>query len=119
LNLAVVVGGTLSGYLGERIGWRAGLIVIGVSGLVLALVESGIAGGCIQLAKEQDGDRNIRRDVAAIVRIPTYWVIVGENILASIVSECFQLNATELTGNFGMGLIAAGFGGTVLFQLAA
>jgi predicted MFS family arabinose efflux permease len=120
LNLAVVVGGTLSGYLGERVGWRAGLILLGLSGLALSVVARFVLRDGIQPAKEADGGRDIRGDVAAIVRVPTYWVIVGENVLASIgVWMFFNWMPLYFQETFGMGLTAAGFSGTVLFQLAA
>src|SRR5207302_6383285 len=73
LNLAVVVGGTLSGYLGERLGWRSGLILLGVSGLALSvlawrLLEDGPA---VQTERAESTD--LRSDLKAILRVPTYW----------------------------------------------
>lgn len=120
LNLAVVVGGTLSGYLGEHFGWRYGLILLGVFGLALSVVARMVLRDGPQAAAETSEKRDLRGDLAAILRVRTYWIIVSEQILTSIgVWMFFNWMPLYFQETFGMGLTAAAFSGTVLFQAAA
>lgn len=120
LNLAVVVGGTLSGYLGEHAGWRAGLILLGVTGLVLSVIAHFVLRDGPPVPKAVQENQDVWSDFRAIVRVPTYWVIVGENTLASIgLWMFFNWMPLYFRETFGMGLTAAGFNGTVYFQVAA
>jgi MFS family permease len=119
LNLAVVVGGTASGYLGEHFGWRFGLNLLGATGLVL----SGFAWFILQ-----DGPARatavVRESVtvtlAELGRVPTYWIIVAEEVLASIgVWMFYNWMPLYFRETFHMSLTGAGFFGTVLLQSAA
>ena len=65
------------------------------------------------------GSTDVRSDLKAILRVPTYWIIVAENMLASIgVWMFFNWMPLYFKETFGMGLTAAGFSGTFLFQSA-
>jgi len=120
LNLAVVVGGTVAGYLGEHAGWRIGLIMLGLLGLALSVVAHFVLKDGPTQPKAAQEPRDLKRDIAAIVRVPTYWVIVGENVLCSVgVWMFFNWMPLYFQETFGMGLAAAGFNGTFSFQLAA
>jgi predicted MFS family arabinose efflux permease len=120
LNLAVVVGGTLSGYLGEHAGWRAGLILLGVAGLLLSIAAHFVLRDGPTPPQAAQEERHVWSDIRAIVRVPTYWLIVGQNMLASIgLWMFFNWMPLYFRETFGMGLAAAGFNGTVSFQLAA
>jgi predicted MFS family arabinose efflux permease len=120
LNLAVVVGGTMCGYLGENFGWRVGLIVLGVSGLALSVVARKTLHDGPRAAQELAEKRDLRGDLRAIARVKTYWIIVSEQVLTSIgVWMFFNWMPLYFRETFGMGLTAAAFSGTVLFQAAA
>jgi predicted MFS family arabinose efflux permease len=120
LNLAVVVGGTMCGYLGENFGWRVGLIVLGVSGLALSVVARKTLHDGPRAAQELAEKRDLRGDLLAIARVKTYWIIVSEQVLTSIgVWMFFNWMPLYFRETFGMGLTAAAFSGTVLFQAAA
>jgi predicted MFS family arabinose efflux permease len=119
LNLAVVAGGTATGYLGEHFGWRVALSLLGVLGLVLSV----FAWFILQDGPARAGSaarETVRATLAALARVPTYWIIVTEEVLASIgVWMFYTWMPLYFRETFGMSLTGAAFYGTVLLQSGA
>lgn len=122
--LGMVAGGTLAGYLGERFGWRSPLWVLGVAGLVLALVcfvylprgghkEQPAAG--VQASPSSFGTA-----VAKVARIPSFAVLAIAGILTAIGTWIF-INWLPLycTETLGMSLTSAGFFGSSVVSISA
>ncbi len=120
MNLAVVVGGTLSGYLGDHFGWRIGLIALGTVGLILAgFAWFVLQDGPVTAAEATSGEA-IKETLAALARVPTYWIIVSEEILTSIgIWMFYNWMPLYFRETFNMSLTGAGFYGTFMLQSAA
>lgn len=122
LNLGLVAGGGLAGYLGEQHGWRVSFFVLGASGFVLALIASRVL---------EDGPRPHLRAAAAprtpvlqqfarLVRTPTYVAVVVEAMTIAIgVWMFFNWMPLYFRETYGMSLAAAGLSGTMTLQLSA
>jgi predicted MFS family arabinose efflux permease len=120
LNLAVVVGGTLSGYLGEHFGWRFGLILLGATGLLLSVLGWFILQDRPAAAAEPTERESVATTLAALARVPTYWIIVSEEILTSTgIWMFYNWMPLYFREMFSMSLTGAGFSGTFMLQSAA
>ncbi|MCC6291216.1 MAG: MFS transporter [Bryobacterales bacterium] len=124
LNLGLVAGGGLAGYLGEQHGWRVSFFVLGASGFVLALIASRVL---------EDGPRPrphtaaataprtpILRQLMQLLRTPTYAAVVVEAMTIAIgVWMFFNWMPLYFRETYGMSLAAAGLSGTMTLQLSA
>ena len=122
LNIGIICGGVLAGYLGERYGWRASFVVLGVVGLVLT------AGSYFFLrdSPEPEIARVPRqrksgglREAMALLRIPSYLILLVNAMLVSIGTWIF-FNWLPLfyRESFHLTLAQAGFSGTFMLQSA-
>ena len=123
LNLGMIGGGASAGYLGERFGWRMEFWVMGAAGLLLAMVAAAVLrdrGGPEKLALLRKTPRAGLEQVGRIFRFVTIDAIFVEGMLMSCGAWMFY-NWLPLyfRETYGMGLAAAGFAGTAVFQLAA
>lgn len=118
LNLGLVGGGTLAGYLGDRLGWRPGFWVLGLIGLLLATVA------CFVLTdgpapRKAHAAEPVLRSVARLARIPSYLVLLAKAMLAGVgVWIFFNWLPLYYRETFHMNLAAAGFAGTFMLQAA-
>lgn len=118
LNVGLVAGGTLAGYVGEHYGWRLAFFLLGGSGLALALLAHlflrDAASSAAQPARSPAWE-----SIASLARVPTYLILLIEAMLISVGVWMF-LNWLPLyfRETFQMSLAGAGFSGTLL-QVAA
>ncbi|MCX6623749.1 MAG: MFS transporter [Acidobacteria bacterium] len=116
--LGLTAGGAFAGFLGQLHGWRFTVQCLGVAGLVLALISSGIlvrkrpapAAGAVA--------RPARLSTRAVARTlfstPCYWVIIGEALLMSMGTWIFfYWLPLYFTETFHLSLARAGVAGTV------
>ncbi len=114
LYLGLVGGGTLSGYMGETYGWRAGLFVLGGAGLALAVV-------CQFLLKEvpRAPARSSGR-VMGLLRQRGYLLLAGQAMLIAVGTWMFfNWMPLYFRETFGLSLAMAGLSGTALLQVSA
>jgi predicted MFS family arabinose efflux permease len=120
LTVGMIAGGTAAGYLGERFGWRAGLVLLGLIGLALS------AAAYMILRDPRPSERNVAsappppwRSIVAVLSVPSFIVIMTEAMLVSISTWIF-LNWLPLyfREDYGMSLGGAGFAGTFTLQTA-
>jgi len=118
--LGMVVGATLAGFLGDRFGWRSPLCVLGIAGILLAIVCFAIlprgVGGEAAAAPDisfVDATRNL-------VRIPSFLILGAAGVLSAIGAWIF-INWLPLyfRENFGMTLTSAAFAGSSLVSVTA
>jgi MFS family permease len=121
LNLGPFIGSVLAGYLGERYGWRASFIVLGLAGLVLAFFVS----LTLRDAKEARPRQTIQarepwwQALPSLFAVPSYLVMLTEGLfIAAGVWVFLNWLPFYFADTFHMGLAAAGFSGTFALQLA-
>ena len=119
-SAGMVVGGVLAGLLGERYGWRASLLVLGLAGIVLAATHWRffLWLPATEGTKELSDAEPLLRAVPHILSIPSCRIILAQAMLASIgmwiLLTWMPLYFLE---NFHMSLAHAGFAGTFYAQL--
>jgi predicted MFS family arabinose efflux permease len=119
LNVGLIGGSTVAGYLGERLGWRADFFILGGAGIVLAVIASFI----LRDAPVRPGNRELRpgwSGVGHLLRMPAYVAVVLGAMLIAIGTWVF-LNWLPLYffDRFHLSLALAGFAGSSMVQLAA
>lgn len=118
LNMGLVAGGTLAGYLGDRLGWRPGFWVLGAVGTLFAVFCFFALREAPQAARRPAAPP-LLESLAALIRIPSYLLLVGKAMLAGVgVWSFFNWLPLFYRETFGMSLAAAGFAGTFLLQAA-
>jgi MFS family permease len=123
--LGMVAGGTLAGFLGERYGWRSPLCILGMAGILLAIICFAILPRGIQREAATEANQPAR-DVSfldamrGLVRIPSFLILAIAGVLTAIGAWIF-INWLPLyfRENFGMTLTGAGFAGSSLVSITA
>lgn len=119
LNIGLVGGSALAGYLGEAYGWRAGIWLLGAIGILVAAAawfvlpkdrpERALAGGA-RLAEQLKG----------LVSNPVYRLLAIEGMLLSVGTWMFfNWMPLYFREAFGLSLAIAGFSGTGALQISA
>jgi len=120
----VVAGSTISGYIGDRYGWRPSTWVLGGAGLVVAAACYFLLFDKPRQPATPAGEReqhNVAppplKAVADILRVPSYLFLAGQVMLMSLGSWMFS-NWMPLffAERFKMGLAGAGFSATLALQ---
>jgi MFS family permease len=123
LNLGLVAGGGLAGYLGETYGWRSSFLVLGLSGFVMAATASRVLrDGAKPIVKKKATSTApvIRAQLLRLVQTPSYLVIITEAMTIAIGTWMFfNWMPLYFTETYGMSLTAAGLSGTMTLQLSA
>lgn len=124
LNLGLVAGGGLAGYLGEQHGWRFSFLVLGAAGFVLAAVASRVLRDgpkpLIQKDKDNAAGPPVRAQLLRLLRTPTYLIVITEAMTIAIgVWMFFNWMPLYFRETYGMTLAAAGLSGTMTLQLSA
>ena len=122
LGLGAVVGSTAAGYLGTHYGWRSTFLLLGSAGILLAIIAAPILRGKDVPAARDDanaavGSRETRGVFRALIRVPSYWILLTQSMILSVGIWLF-LNWLPLYFNesFGMTLVGAGFFGAALLE---
>jgi predicted MFS family arabinose efflux permease len=114
LNLGLVGGGALAGYLGQQYGWRSSLVVLGVLGIGLSLL-------CHFLLSEAGTRSAARRPSWSRLLGNRAWVLLAAQ--AALVSlgtwMFFNWMPLYFQERFSLTLAFAGFSGTAVLQLSA
>jgi len=128
LNLGLVVGGVGAGYVGQHYGWRLSFLMLGGVGLVFAgLARLFLRDAPVTAPRVSDSSisrtgmsRTGWRDVLAVIRIPSYLVLIAEAMLqATGLWTFFNWLPLYFTETFHMSLAGSGFSGTFMLQVAA
>lgn len=119
MNVGLIVGSTIAGYLGERVGWRADFFIFGGIGLVLALIASFV----LSDVQSRQCLRDLPpgwSDIRELVKMPAYLSVILGAMLISIGTWIF-LNWLPLFfyDRFHLSLALAGLSGSSMLQLAA
>lgn len=117
LNMGVVAGGTIAGYLGDHFGWRPGFWILGGVGVMYGLLGWNLLKDGPQ--RKPVASRDARGDLRELIIIPTFLILLAKTMLAGVGVWIF-LNWLPLyfRERFGLSLAAAGFAGTFLLQAA-
>ena len=120
LNFGVVGGGTLAGYLGDRLGWRPGFWVLGALGIGLAVVASFVLRDGPEGAVRRSASQPILRSLRQLAEIPSFLLLMSKAMLVGVGVWIFY-NWLPLfyLETFHMSLASAGFAGTFLLQAAS
>lgn len=76
LYAGIVASGFLSGWIGERFGWRSAFYVFGAAGVILALVLAVRLKSAAPVASVASGSSTVREIVAYLRRKPTMFMLV-------------------------------------------
>ncbi len=126
LNLGLVGGGVLAGYLAEHFGWNVGFWLLGGLGLVLAVFSGPLlgdgkpdgAGSAADRPRAPEPERAVARDAwAYCLRVPTFYCLLASAMAAGVASWIF-LSWLPLffTENYGLALGSAGLAGVALYK---
>jgi len=123
LTFGLIAGGAGAGYLGEHFGWRLGFIILGISGLVLAVVAQLTLRDRPVDPSEPVREKSappIWQSVVTLVSIPSCLIIFTEAMILAVGTWIF-LNWLPLyfKETYNMSLAGAGFAGTGMLQGAA
>jgi predicted MFS family arabinose efflux permease len=123
LNIGLVAGGTLSGYLGERFGWRVTFLVLGTVGLLLAAAALRLIRPERKKPHETalpgSGVRPIRAIIGVWSKAQYRYVVCTSMTVAAGVWIFFNWLPLYLDESHGFSLASAGFFGTFLMQAPA
>lgn len=117
LSFGTVIGATLAGYLGQRFGWRSTFLLLGSVGIGLAFVAS------VVLRTKDTRATQMQRTTAstlsaAFPRVPSYWLLVAQSMIASVGVWTFMVwLPLYFQETFQMSLGGAGFSSTFLLQV--
>ncbi len=121
-NVGMVVGGSTAGYFADKFGWRSGFLVLGGAGIGLALLSrvmlppasAGAATAATVTKRASFGEA-----VRFVLRVPSYWVLLGESMLSGLgMWVFFTWLPLYFRETFDMPLAAAGFAGTFMLQIS-
>jgi predicted MFS family arabinose efflux permease len=115
-SVGMVCGGSIAGFLGDRLGWRPSFVILGTAGLVLT---------CICLLTLRDGyergprvnaksEPSLLSTIGQLLKLRSFVVLTLENVLTGTVNWVF-INWLPLffTETFSLSLAMAGFFGTL------
>ncbi len=121
LTFGLIAGGAGAGYMGEHYGWRASFIILGITGLALAV----FAFFYLRDNRQQPDEATqppppFLESLGILLRIPSYLVVLAEAMTVAIGTWIF-LNWLPLffKETYDLSLAAAGFAGTFMLQGAA
>jgi MFS family permease len=129
INLGLIGGSAIAGYLGERFGWRVDFFILGGAGLLLALIAFFVlcdaphvqpSDNSLPVDTVADDTLPNWRDVGHLLRMPGYLAVVSGAMLIAIGSWAF-LNWLPLFlyNQFHLSLAVAGLTGSSVLQVAA
>jgi MFS transporter, Spinster family, sphingosine-1-phosphate transporter len=118
-NIGLIGGSAIAGYLGERFGWRVDFLILGASGLLLAVAASFIL---------RDGPQAQPSNVSfsywdgfwQLLRLPSYVaVVVGAMLISTGTWAFLNWLPLYLYDRFHLSLAVAGLFGSSFLQAAA
>ncbi len=118
-SFGMVAGGWLSGYLGERLGWRPTFLILGLAGIgltvVCLLILRDVPAREAERAAEPSGP--VVRAFVELARIPSFLVLTAEMMFTGVAVWIF-INWLPLYFHetFALSLAMAGLYGTLWYQ---
>ncbi|MGH9752293.1 MAG: MFS transporter [Blastocatellia bacterium] len=127
LYTGVILGGVLGGWMGEHYGWRSAFTLLGVAGLVYAIIAffglKGKAGAPATLPIEAESGRNKLNFLASVKELFSlrgFLILGAANSMAAIAFWIvYTWLPTYLYERFQMSLTGAGFSATFYIQAAS
>jgi len=120
---AGTIGGSVfAGWMGERYGWRSPFVILGILGVVLALILAKMLHEPKRGALEETAHEPIPMSVFLrdLVRTPTALLLIAAFFGANCVAVIFLVwMPTFLREKFQLNLAAAGLGATFFLQIAS
>jgi predicted MFS family arabinose efflux permease len=118
-NVGMVIGGSAAGYFADQYGWRSGFLVLGGAGILLALLSRPMLPAPPVQAADAARKAPFGEAVRYILRVPSYWVLLGESMLSGLgLWVFFTWLPLYFRETFDMPLAAAGFAGTFMLQIS-
>ncbi len=121
-NVGMVIGGSTAGYFADHYGWRSGFLLLGGTGIALALLSRVLlppAPAGAATAATVTKRASFLEAVKFVLRVPSYWVLLGESMLWGLGLWIFFPWLPLYFGEtFKMPLAAAGFAGTFMLQIS-
>ena len=125
VNIGLVLGSTFSGFLAERFGWRSGFWVLGLFGIIIALIAKPWLGAApaptispettIPAVKRAGFFEAIRY----LARVPSYYALLIESMLSGMgLWTFFNWLPLYFRETYKMSLAGAGFAGTFMLQIS-
>jgi predicted MFS family arabinose efflux permease len=120
LYAGIALGGGAGGWMGDRYGWRAAFVVLGIVGLVYALVLAfSLKDSPTRVSQPADGVP-FATALGELITSRAFLVVVGVNSLVSTAYWCvYTWLAVYLFERFQMSLTVAGFSSTFYIQAAS
>lgn len=121
-NCGMVLGGTAAGFFADRYGWRSGFWVLGSLGVGMALLAKYLlppAPVVVETAGERKEKASFAQAVRYLLRVPSYYILLGESILSGLgMWIFFTWLPLYFRDAYKMTLASAGFAGTFMLQIA-
>lgn len=119
MNIGLIAGSAVAGYLGQKVGWRADFFILGGAGLLLAAVASLVLCDAPRTPEEEEPQAGWS-GVGQLLHMPPYIAVIVGAMLISIGTWIF-LNWLPLFfyDRFHLSLALAGLSGPFMLQLAA
>lgn len=116
INGGMILGGSLAGYLTERLGWRPAFWIFGAAGLGLALLANRyLPADPAPVAVR--ARPTLQPALRYLARVPTYYLLVLESLLSGMGTWIFfSWLPLFFRDAFGLSLAQAGFAGTFMLQ---
>jgi predicted MFS family arabinose efflux permease len=120
LYAGIALGGGMGGWMGDRYGWRAAFVVLGIAGLAYAVVLLfGLKESPERRSLAADG-RPLLSSLGELMTSRAFLVVVAVNSLVSTAYWCvYTWLALYLFERFQMSLTVAGFSSTFYIQVAS
>jgi predicted MFS family arabinose efflux permease len=121
LYAGIVLGGAAGGWMGDRYGWRAAFVVLGVVGVVYALILTfSLREAPRKSAHDEAGQVPFLAALGELMTARPFLVVVGVNSMVSTAYWCvYTWLALYLYERFHMSLTVAGFSSTFYIQAAS
>ncbi|MES2694569.1 MAG: MFS transporter [Verrucomicrobiota bacterium] len=118
-NSGMVIGGSLAGHFADHYGWRTGFWVLGFAGIGLALASRAMLPPAPINAEAPVKRAGLIEAFKYVMRVPSYWVLVGESMLSGLgMWIFFTWLPLYFRETYGMSLRDAGFAGTFMLQIS-
>ena len=118
LYAGIVLGGFGGGWMGDRFGWRAAFLVLGIVGLAYGgVLFFGLKETPEQNSSSSDERTPFASAIHELLASGRFLTVLGANSLVSVAYWCvYTWLALYLYQQFGMSLTAAGFSSTFYIQ---
>jgi predicted MFS family arabinose efflux permease len=128
VNVGLVFGSTFSGFLAERFGWRSGFWVLGLAGVVVALMAKPWLNAARTTSAAQPRPvpaapevkrATFLKAIRFLARVPSYYALLFESMLSGMgLWIFFNWLPLYFRETYQMSLAGAGFAGTFMLQIS-